>query len=192
MFFPVGANTNVQAEEDRVNARVNVLMQLALQENIEFWSNEQRCRAIVLFQDRATQGREQTYFSRGALAMVYNAMFPRNPQPDTMEKLMKLFCSPANIHDFVKAQMVAGTKFALVWVRIHYPKIDLDQVAEGSMLTHRKNRLNIDKHNEAVTAPALKMIDRLLEADQDFFVNYRYDASTREMRSIQKTIDRYF
>jgi hypothetical protein len=100
-----GAHTNAQAEEDRVNARVDVLMRLALQENIEFRSNEQRCRAIVLFQDRATQGRDLITFCRSALVMVYNAMFPRNPQPEMMEELMNKFRSPEDIYDFVKAQI---------------------------------------------------------------------------------------
>ena len=84
--------------------------------------------------------------------MAYNAMFPRNPQPETFETLMNLFKDTKNIHRFIKAQMVAGAKFALVWVRIHAPKIDVAKVAEGMMLRDKsKKKVKLEKHIEAVT-----------------------------------------
>jgi hypothetical protein len=76
-----------------------------------------------------------------------------------MEKLKNV----RNIHDFVKAQMVAGAKFALIWLRIHHPKIDLNEVAEGVLLKTSKRKIKLDRHIEPVSGAAEKMIDKLLE-----------------------------
>jgi hypothetical protein len=89
-------------------------MRLAAEANVNFWANEARCRAIVQFQDRAAQAREFIDFCRSSLGMVYNAMFPRNPQPKIFSKVMEKFKNVRDIHIFIKAQMVAEAKFALV------------------------------------------------------------------------------
>ena len=124
--------------------------------------------------------------------MAYNAMFPRNPQPETFAELMELFKDTKNIHRFIKAQMVAGAKFALVWVRIHSPKLDIDKVAEGLMLSDMKKRkVKLDKHIDAMTGPAEKMIDKLLESDKRFFKDYRYDEETNQMQVRKCGVDKY-
>jgi hypothetical protein len=162
--------------------RVDNLLHLARANDIDFWADEMRCRRIVQFQDRAAQTREFLDFCNSTLAMVYNAMFPRNPQPENLAQLMDKFKDMRNIHDFVKAQMVAGAKFALIWLRIYHPKMDLDKVVNGVLLKSSKRRINIDRHNAFVSPVAEKMIDKLLEVDSSFFKEYRYDDSTRRIR----------
>jgi hypothetical protein len=76
--------------------------------------------------------------------MVYNAMFSRNPQPGNLTQMMEKFKDVRNIHNFVKIQMVAGAKFALIWLRIYHPKIDLDEVAQGVLLKSSKKRIKLD------------------------------------------------
>jgi hypothetical protein len=44
--------------------------------------------------------------------MIYNALFPRNPQPANLTEPMDKFKDVESIDDFVKAQMVAGANFA--------------------------------------------------------------------------------
>ena len=166
-------------------------MRLAAEANIDFWADEARCRAIVQFQDRATQAREFIDFCRSSLGMVYNAMFPRNPQPENFTELMEKFKNVRDIHSFVKAQMVAGAKFALICLRIHHPKIDLDEVAKGVLLKSSKKRIKLDHHIKAVSGPAEKMIDTLLEVDSGFFKNFRYDESTQQMHASNENIDRW-
>jgi ABC-type iron transport system FetAB ATPase subunit len=153
-------------------------MRLAAEANVDFWADEARCRAIVQFQDRATQAREFIDFCRSSLGMVYNAMFSRNPQPKIFTDLMEKFKSVRDIHSFVKAQMVAGEKFAIIWLMIHHPKIDLGDVAKGVLLKSSKKKIKLDRHIEAVSGPAEKMIEKLLEVDSGFFKNFRYDEST--------------
>jgi hypothetical protein len=53
-------------------------------------------------------------------------MFSRNPQPENLTELMGKFNDVRNIHDFVKAQMVADAKFDLIWLKICHSKLDLD------------------------------------------------------------------
>ena len=88
--------------------------------------------------------------------------------------------------------MVAGAKFSLVWVRIHSPKLGIDKVAEGLMLSDMKKRkVKLDKHIEAVTGPAEKMIDKLLKSDKQFFKDYLYDEETNQMQVRKSGVDKY-
>jgi hypothetical protein len=54
----VGVFLDTAAEEQRVNLRVDSLLPLARDNNIDFWADEARYRRIVQFQDRATQTRK--------------------------------------------------------------------------------------------------------------------------------------
>jgi hypothetical protein len=71
-------------------------------------------------------------------------MFSRNPQPENLTELMGKFNDVRNIHDFVKAQMVADAKFDLIWLKICHSKLDLDKVFEAFLLKMSKRRVNID------------------------------------------------
>jgi hypothetical protein len=122
--------------------------------------------------------------------MVYNAMFPRNPQPENLTELMGKFRGVRNIDDFVKAQMVAGAKFALIWMRICNSKLDLERVVEHVLLRLSKRRVNIDRHNAVASPVAERMIDELLKVDATFFQEYRYDDSTQQIRSARENIDK--
>jgi hypothetical protein len=177
------------AEEHRVNLRVESLLHLARANDIDFWADETRCCRIVQFQDRATQTREFLYFCNSTLAMVYNAMFPRNHQPENLTEFMDNFKDVRNIPDFVKARMVAGAKFALIWLKICHSKLDLDMVFESFLLKMSKRKVNIDRHNAIVSPVAEKMIDELLKVDTTFFKEYRYNDSMQNIRAARENID---
>ena len=99
----LGSFLDAAVEDQRVDARAEVLIRLAQQNNASFWSSPDRTRQIVRFQDRASQVREYLDFCTKTLAMVYNAMFPRNLQPKTLPELMNKFKSVRQIYGFVKA-----------------------------------------------------------------------------------------
>ena len=162
------------AEDQRVNARSKVLLRLAKQNDSDFWANEDRTRRIVRFQDRAAQVREFLEFCTSTLAMVYNAIFPRNPQPKNLPALMKKFKNVHQIHGFVKVQLMAGARFALIMLQICYPKLDMANIVDLCHAKVRKRRRNIDKINDAVTPVAEKMIEDLLRMDADFFKEHHY------------------
>ena len=88
--------------------------------------------------------------------VVYNATFPRNKQPESFEELKKLFKRTENIHHFVRAQLVAGAKLALAWVRYHHRKIDFHLIARGFS---DKKKYYLTKHYDAISEPAERMID---------------------------------
>ncbi|KAK1610242.1 hypothetical protein QYE76_033915 [Lolium multiflorum] len=133
-----------------------------------------RTRRIARFQDRAGQVREYLEFCTNTLAMVYNAMFPRNPQPKTLPDLMDKFISAHQVHGFVKAQLMAGARFAMIMLQICHPKLDMTNVVEVCHAKLRKRRKNVDKINDVVTPVAEEMIDDLIRMDADFFMEGHY------------------
>jgi hypothetical protein len=183
LLIHIGSYLDAVTEEQRVNSRVEVLLRLAKQNDIDFWAYEDRTRRIVPFQDRAAQVREFRDFFGSTLAMIYNALFSRNPHPANLTELMDKFRDVESIHDFVKAQLVAGAKFALIWLRICYSKLDFNNVFDILYCKTSKRRVNADKHNEVASPVAEKMIDELLWYDAAYFTDHRYDDSTQIVRA---------
>ncbi|KAK1678032.1 hypothetical protein QYE76_038880 [Lolium multiflorum] len=169
-----GSFLDVAAEDQRVDARSDLLVKLALQNNSSFWATPDRTWRIVRFQDRAGQVREYLEFCTKTLAMVYNAMFPRNLRPKTIPDLMDKFKSAHRIHGFVKAQLMAGARFAMIMLQICYPKLDMSNIVEICHAKLRKRKKNVDKINDVVTPVADKMIDDLIRMDANFFMEGHY------------------
>ena len=46
-IYDAGSQVDAKAEETRVNARVEALIRLAAEANVDFWADERHCRAIV-------------------------------------------------------------------------------------------------------------------------------------------------
>ena len=173
-----------------MNSRVEVLLRLARANDSDFWADEDRTRRIVQFQDRVAQVRDFLDFCTSTLAMVYNAMFPRNPQPANLPELMDKFKDVHQIHGFVKAQLAAGARFALIWLKICYPKLDVSNVIDVCYSKLKQRRKNVDKLNDAVTPIAEKMIEELLRVDAAFFKEYHYaDAQDAPAAGENVTID---
>jgi hypothetical protein len=166
---------DADAEDQRVDARSNLLVNLASDNDSSFWSSPDRTRQIVIFQDRASQVLEHLEFCTRTLAMVYNAMFPRNLHPKTLPDLMEKFKGAHQVYGFVKAQLMAGARFAMIMLQIRYPKLDMTNIVEACHVKLRKRRRNVDKINDLVTPVAEEMIDYLLRMDADFFLEDHYD-----------------
>ncbi|KAK1685535.1 hypothetical protein QYE76_046383 [Lolium multiflorum] len=169
-----GAFTDAAAEEERVNARTTLLVNLSLDHGSLFWATPERTRQIVRFQDRASQTRDFLDFCTKTLSMVYNSMFPRNVQPKTLPDLMERFRDARSIHDFVRAQLVAGARFALIMLQICHSKLDLTQVVEKVHQKVKRRRVGVDRINTKVTPIAEEMIEDLLRMDADFFADGHY------------------
>ena len=180
-FVSSGCQLDAKAEETRVNTRVETLVRISKEAGSDFWADEARCRTIVQFQDRATQARDFINFCQSSLMMVYNAMFPRNQQPESFAELKKLFRRTENMHHFVRTQLIAGAKLALAWVCYHHKKIDFHLIARG--FSERK-KYYLTKHYEAISDPAERMVDRLLERDANFFTDFHYDSMTRDSNEL--------
>ena len=70
--------------------------------------------------------------------------------------------------------MIAGAKFALIWLKICHSKLDIGNVIDVCYSKLRQRRKNVDKLNDAVTPVAEKMIEELLRVDASFFQEYHY------------------
>jgi hypothetical protein len=70
--------------------------------------------------------------------MIYSFLFPRNEQPQGLLVLMEAFGSTKKIQDFVKVQLIAGATFALAWLRVHKPRLDLETLSQGLPSTKTK------------------------------------------------------
>jgi hypothetical protein len=101
-------------------------------------------------------------------------MFPRNSQPKTLPDLMNKFRDAPQIHGFVKSQLTAGTRFAMIMLQICYPKLDMTNIMEIFHNKIKKRRRNIEKIDEVVTPVAEEIMDDLLWMDTEFFVKGNY------------------
>jgi uncharacterized membrane protein YkvA (DUF1232 family) len=170
----VGPFLDATAEDQRVDAKSEVLLRLAKQYNSSFWASEEHTRQIVRFQYRAGQVWEYLELSTKTLAMVYNAMLPRNPQPKTLPELMNKFKSLDQIHGFVKAHLLAGARFSTIMLQICHQKLDMSNTLERCHAKLKRRRRNVNKITNEVTPIAEKMIADLLRMNVEYFTDNHY------------------
>ncbi|KAK1646812.1 hypothetical protein QYE76_064617 [Lolium multiflorum] len=113
---------------------------------------------------------------------VYSTMFPHNKMPETLPALMEKFRDAPRIHGFVRAQLSAGARFAMM-IQICYPKLDMSQIVAKCLSKMSKRKRDVGKIDDAVTPVAEDMMDELLRMDAEFFVKGSYaEHSTRAER----------
>jgi hypothetical protein len=64
--------------------------------------------------------------SRAALALVHEAMFSLNNQPDGLPALLDHFENGDAVYRFVHEHLRCGALVALSFVHAHYPEVDLE------------------------------------------------------------------
>jgi hypothetical protein len=101
-------------------------------------------------------------------------MFPRDEAPDTLLGLMEKFRDAPRIHNFVRAQLTAGARFAMIMIHICHPQLDLAKIVSDCLAKKSRRKNNIDEINEMVTPVAEVMMDELLQMDSEFFVKGSY------------------
>ena len=105
-------------------------------------------------------------------------MFPRNEAPDTLLGLMEKFRDAPRIHNFVRAQLSAGARFAMIMIQICYRKLNLTTIVSKCLAKQAKQKRNIDRINDIVTPVAEEMMDELLRMDSEFFIKGSYAKHT--------------
>jgi hypothetical protein len=83
---------------------------------------------LTVLQYRIAQARVLAKTSRAALALVHEAMFPLNSQPDGLPALLDRFENGDVVYRFVREHLHYGALVALSFVRAHYPEVDLELV----------------------------------------------------------------
>ena len=123
-LYDAVVNIDEAAESRRIHARVEAPSDLAQSHQV-FWKDKSKSRVLVQFQDRVQQ--VHTFFGtcRDKLAMIYQTMFPLNPQPNSLPQLMEKFKGPAEVRMLVRNQLIAGAEVALAFLHDAYPTLDL-------------------------------------------------------------------
>lgn len=170
----IGSVLDAAAENQRVNERTNLLVNLSLNHGCLFWATPERTQQIVRFQDRACQVREFLNFCTRTLTLVYKTLFPRDEAPKTLPGLLEKFRDAPRIHNFLRAQLTAGARFAMIMINICHPKLDLTKIVADCLAKKSRRKNDIDTINEMVTPVAESMMDELLRMDSEFFVKGTY------------------
>jgi hypothetical protein len=107
---------------------------------------------LTILQDRITQAEILAKTSRSALALVYEAMFPLNNQPEGLPALLDRFENGDVVYSFVWENLRCGALVALSFMRIHYPEIDLELLK--TLPPTPSGRVDMDPHYAACKATA--------------------------------------
>jgi hypothetical protein len=102
---------------------------------------------LTILHDRISQAGELTETSRAALALVHQAMFPLNDQPDGLYALLGRFENGEAIYRFIREHLRCGALVALSFVRAHYPEVDMDLVK--TLPPTPSGRVEMDAHYSA-------------------------------------------
>ena len=123
--------TNPIEEKKRVDDRLNALQSFASSSAGNFWNSRDKGLTVVIFQDRVEQARKLLIRCRDCIDYFHNALFPLNPCPDGLVKLLDKFKDGSRILKFIHREMISGAWSTLSWVKDHHPQVDLDLIAEG-------------------------------------------------------------
>jgi hypothetical protein len=113
------------AEAQRMNTHVLAAQTHANSIADNFWADRSKAMKLTLLQDRITQARVLAETSRSTLALVHEAMFPLNNQPEGLPALLDRFENGNAVYSFVRKHLRCGAVVALSFVRARYPEIDL-------------------------------------------------------------------
>jgi hypothetical protein len=97
-------------------------------------------------------------------------MLPRNPLPATFPLLLRAFSLSQRIHRLIELNLVAGTNFALGWIRKWHPRLNYSSMS----LSYPPGGASLWVHMENTLQPARRIIARLLQADSAFFCEFHY------------------
>jgi hypothetical protein len=126
--FPADVCLDSEAEAQRVNAHLRAAQMHANSTADNFWADRSKAMKLTILQDRIVQAEVLDKTSCAALALVHEAMFPLNNQPDDLTVLLDRFENGDAVYRFVRKHMRCGALVALSFVHAHYPEVDLEPV----------------------------------------------------------------
>jgi hypothetical protein len=124
--FPTDVCLDSEAEARRMNAHLRAAQTHANSIADNFWADRSKAMKQTIRQDRIAQAGVLAKTSRAALALVHEAMFPLNNQPDGLPALLDRFENGDAVYRFVRKHLRCGALVALSFVRAHYPEVDLE------------------------------------------------------------------
>jgi hypothetical protein len=120
---------------------------------------------LTILQDRIAQAGVLAETSHAALALVHEAMFPLNDQPDGLPVLLGRFENGDAIYRFIREHLHCGALVALSFVQAHYPEVDMNLV---KMLPPTPSgRIEMDAHYSACRQAADCIVRQIIsESDR--------------------------
>jgi hypothetical protein len=117
-----------------------------------FWSDQSKALRLTILQDRIAQAGVLAKTSHSALALVREAMFPLNNQPEGLPALLDRFENGDVVYSFVREHLRCGALVALSFMHVHYPEIDLELLK--TLPPTPSGRVDMDPHYAACKAMA--------------------------------------
>jgi hypothetical protein len=102
---------------------------------------------LTILQDWIAQARVLAKMSRAALALVHEAIFPLNNQPEGLPALLDRFENDDAIYHFFCEHLCCGALVALSFMHAHYPKINLELLK--TLPPTPSGRVDMDHHYAA-------------------------------------------
>jgi hypothetical protein len=110
-----------EAEARRINAHLRADQTHANSIADSFWTDRSKALKLTILQDRIAQAGVLAETSRSALALVHEAMFPLNNQPEGLPALLDRFENGDAVYSFVREHLRCGALVVFSFVRVHYP-----------------------------------------------------------------------
>jgi hypothetical protein len=153
------------AEARRVNAHLLAAQTYANSVADNFWADRSKAMKLTLLQDRIAQAGVLVETSRSALALVHEAMFPLNDQPEGLPALLDRFENGNAVYSFVREHLRCGAMVALAFVRAHYPEVDLELLK--ALPPSPSGRVDMEHHYAACRGTADRIAQQIItESDR--------------------------
>jgi hypothetical protein len=136
-----------EAEARRVNGYLHAAQTHANSIADNFWADRSKALKLTILQDSIAQAGVLAETSRSALALVHEAMFPLNNQPEGLPALLDRFENGDAVYSFIREHLRCGALVALSFVRVHYPEIDLELLK--ALPPTPSGRVDMDPHYAA-------------------------------------------
>jgi hypothetical protein len=106
-FYPFSADVclDSEAEARRMNAHLRATQTHANSIADNFWADRSKAMKLIILQDQIAQAGVLAETSRAALALVHEAMFPLNNQPDGLPALLDRFENGDAVYRFVREHL---------------------------------------------------------------------------------------
>jgi hypothetical protein len=124
--FPADVCLDSEAENWCINAHLHAAQTHANSIADNFWADRSKAMKLTILQDQITQAGVLAETSRATLALVHEAMFALNNQPDGLPALLDRFENGDAVYRFVHEHLRCGALVALFFVRAHYLEVDLE------------------------------------------------------------------
>jgi hypothetical protein len=119
----LGICLNPVDENHLVSERLEALERTSSDTNT-FWVDPRHRGAIVILQDRIQNVGESIDGCQKSLTTMLSVMLPQNPTRENFGQLLDVFRMSHRIHRLIELNLVAGTNFALGWIRKWHPRLN--------------------------------------------------------------------